>query len=309
MADFDPCSFHYQQMRTRFEAEAGIMWYAMDPSPRPCFNPILLKELKKFVDSLSYLRSTETGGEGNGALLYTVFASKHPGIFNLGGDLELILRLVQDRDEEGLKDYAKLCIDVVYSGMINHDQPITTISLVQGDAMGGGFEAALCNNVIIAERRARFGFPEVLFNLFPGMGAHKLLERRLDPGRVEKMILSGRLYTAAELYGMGLVDVLAEDGEGENAVYRFVQAHSRRANAFLSVLRVRQRLHPVSYDELTGISHIWVDTALRLGERDIRLMQRLLKAQDSMAGLSSVGQEAPQDTIGKRHAPSLSPWR
>jgi len=48
--------------------------------------------------------------------------------------------------------------------------PLTTISLAQGDALGGGFEAALSCSVIIAERRARFGFPEVMFNLFPGMG-------------------------------------------------------------------------------------------------------------------------------------------
>ena len=50
--------------------------------------------------------------------------------------------------------------------------PFTTISLVQGDALGGGFEAALCGDIIIAEKQARFGFPEVLFNLFPGMGAY-----------------------------------------------------------------------------------------------------------------------------------------
>jgi len=289
VVDLDPHLFRYQQIQTRFEPEDGIMWYSMAPSPRPCFNPVLLKELKKFVDSLAHLRNGETGGEGNGTLRYTVFASKQPGIFSLGGDLELFARLVQDGDAEGLREYAKSCIDVVYSGMVNHDLPITTISLIQGDAMGGGFEAALCNNVLIAEKSAKFGFPEVLFNLFPGMGAHKLLTRRLDPVRAEKMILSGRLYAAAELYEMGLIDVLAEDGDGEKAVYRFVRDHSRRRNAFQAVLRVKQRMHPVSYDELIEIAYIWVDAALCLGEKDIRLMERILKAQDRMAGVPAAG--------------------
>ena len=202
----------------------------------------------------------------------------------MGGDLEILSRLARGGDIEGLRAYAKACIDVVYSGMRNHHLPITTISLVQGDAMGGGFEAALCNNVVIAEKRARFGFPEVLFNLFPGMGAHKLLSRRLNPGRVEKLISSGNMYGAEELHEMGLVDVVADDGDGENAVYQFVRNHSRRTNAFQSLLRVRDRLHPVSYEELIAIADIWVDAVIMLEERDLRLIERLLKAQDRIVG-------------------------
>src|SRR4030067_364615 len=62
----------------------------------------------------------------------------------------------------------------------------------------------------------------------------------------------------------------------------------RRRNPFQSVLRVRHRIHPVSYEELIEISHIWVDAAMQLGERDIRLMERLLKAQDKMVGTLTV---------------------
>src|SRR4030067_364613 len=160
VAYLDPFLYPFQQIHTRFEAEYGIMWYHMDPKPRPCFNPELLKELKKFVDSLAHIHKRASEQEQNGALRYTVFASRHPGVFSLGGDLELLLGLVKARDGEGLRRYAKACIDVVYSGMVNHEVPVTTISLVQGDAMGGGFEAAMCNNVIIAEKSASFGFPE-----------------------------------------------------------------------------------------------------------------------------------------------------
>ncbi len=280
----DPLNYPYQQLRTRYEAEYGIMWYHMAPKPRPCFNPELLQELKKFVDFLPYVHKRAPGMEENGALRYTVFASMHPGVFSLGGDLGVFSRLSRARDIEGMRAYARACIDVVYSGMVNHHLPITTISLVQGDAMGGGFEAALCNNVVIAEKSVKFGFPEILFNLFPGMGAHKLLSRRLSLGRVEKMISGGNIFGAGELHEMGLVDIVADDGDGENAVYQFIRNHSRRRNAFQSLLRVRDLLHPVSYEELIAIADIWVDAAMELGERDLRLMDRLLKAQDKMAG-------------------------
>ena len=150
--------------------------------------------------------------------------------------------------------------------------------------MGGGFEAALCNNVVIAEKSAKFGFPEVLFNLFPGMGAHKLLSRRLDPGRVERLIASGNMYGADEMHEMGLVDIVADDGDGENAVYRFIRNHAPRRNAFLALLRVKERMHPVSYEELIEIADIWVDAAVGLKERDLRLIDRLMKAQDRAAG-------------------------
>jgi len=288
----DPCYRTYRQLEARYEADYGIMWYFMDPKPRPCFNPELLKELKKFVDSLQYFFNMVRPQQENGSLRYTVFASKNKGVFNLGGDLELILRMARDRNKEGLQKYAGACIDVVHSGMVNHNVPVTTISLVQGDAMGGGFEAAMCNNVVIAEKSARFGFPEVLFNLFPGMGAHKLLARRLDPGHAEKMISNGRIYGATELHSMGLVDVLVEDGEGENAVYRFVREHSRRRNAYQSLLRVRNRIHPVSYAELMEIAEIWVDAAMQLGERDLRLIERLLRAQEKIAGSPSEEDQA-----------------
>jgi DSF synthase len=103
---------------------------------------------------------------------YTVLASDVPGVFNLGGDLDLFLRLIEGKDRAGLVAYGKACVHVLHRNYVAHDLPITTISLVQGDCLGGGFEAALSSDILVAERHARFGFPEIVFNLFPGMGAY-----------------------------------------------------------------------------------------------------------------------------------------
>lgn len=270
----------YRQMSTRFDSDYGALWCYMDPKPRPCFNPDLLAEIGKFVSIIGLLNKTEKGG---GPIRFTVLASRTRGVFSLGGDLALFIEAARGRNRDVLRRYARSCVNIVHSGIVGYDLPVTTISLVQGDAMGGGFEAALCNNVVIAERSARFGLPEVMFNLFPGMGAYSLLARRVGAVQAEKMILGGRLYDADELHDMGVVDVLAEDGGGEKAVYDYVTQHLRRRNAYQSVLKARQRIHPITLGELMDIADLWVDAAMNLEAKDIRLMERLVRAQDKIA--------------------------
>jgi DSF synthase len=166
----------------------------------------------------------------------------------------------------------------------NHlDCELTTIALVKGDALGGGFEAALASNVIIAEKGVRMGLPEVLFNLFPGMGAYSLLSRKVGTALAEKIILSGKLYTSDELYEMGIVDILAEKGEGELEVYKYTKAASRYSNSYNAIRKVRDILNVVSYDELIDVAKIWVDTAFKLTEKDLKMMGRLVERQNNIA--------------------------
>src|SRR3546814_20319266 len=97
------------------------------------------------------------------------------------------------------------------------DLPMLTIGLVQGAALGGGFEALLSFDYIVAERGATFGLPEILFGLFPGMGAHAILSRKLGSAMADRLIVPNRTYTAEEMYEPGLVHPLAENGEGVEA--------------------------------------------------------------------------------------------
>ena len=168
----------------------------------------------------------------------------------MGGDLAFFADRIRAQDRAALAAYARACIEVVYNNATALDLPIVTIALVQGDALGGGFEAALSCHVVVAEKRAKMGLPEILFNLFPGMGAYSLLARKLDPARAERMILSGRVYEAAELHDMGLVDLLAEDGEGEDVVRHYIARNARRHGAQRSLCEVRRRLNPLTFAEL-----------------------------------------------------------
>jgi len=210
---------------------------------------------------------------------YAVLASKVPGVYNLGGDLALFSRLIAAQDREALMGYATACIDALHLKMTGFGRGITHITLVQGDALGGGFECALAADVLVAERGSRMGLPEVLFNLFPGMGAYSILSRRIGPAPAERMILSGKVYSAEELHEMGVVDLLAEPGNGEMAVYDYIRQENRGRNSVQAMRAVRDYVNPIRYEELIHITEMWVDAALRLGPRDLRMMDRLVARQ------------------------------
>jgi DSF synthase len=278
----NPLEIKYTQLETRFDPDEGISWVFMNPEGVPCFDQNLLSELRQYHESVEDSGGKIwTDGEAH-SIRYMVLASKIPRVFNLGGQLSLFSQLIRNADRQALTRYATMCIDAMASRIKHCKLPVVTISLVQGDALGGGFEAALTSDIIIAERGSKMGFPEILFNLFPGMGAYSFLARKIGTVQAEMMILSGKLYSAEELYEMGLIDVLVEDGEGEEAVYDYVAKQARRSNGYIGVQKARQRFNPVTYQELMDITSIWVDTALQLCEKDISVMDRFVRSQQKL---------------------------
>ena len=111
------------------------------------------------------------------------------------------------------------------------------------------------------------------------MGAYSLLSRRLSPKLAEEMMLNGVMYSSDELHRMGVVDVLVPKGEGVRAVHEVIRQNRRIAAARLALHRVREVVNPVSHQELMDITRIWVDTALQLGDKQLRIMERLVRAQ------------------------------
>jgi DSF synthase len=275
----------YEQVDTRFDRELGIYWAWMDPKPRSYFNPQLLAELSHYVDTIENGGGTMTDARGErGELRYTVIASRTPGVFNLGGDLALFKSAIQRRDRATLVHYGRSCVDTLFRWWQNCHLPITTISLVQGDALGGGFECALSSSVLVAEEDARMGFPEILFNLFPGMGAYSFLSRKVGRRVTEELITSGTIYTARQLYDLGVVDVIAPTGTGEAAVESYVRKHARAANGRRGIEAIAREMNPLKHEELVRVVELWADAALRLSERDLRMMDRIVRAQRKHAG-------------------------
>ncbi len=263
-------------LKTHYDEKYKASWCLMKAEPRPCFTQRLLSDFHQYIRVVKEEMRESMGEKYD----YIVVGSDVKGVFNLGGDLELFRQYIQSGDRDALFNYAIRCIDILHENISHLDCDLTTIALVQGDALGGGFESALASNVVIAERGVRMGLPEVLFNLFPGMGAYSLLSRRVGTSTAERIILSGKLYTSDELYELGVIDILAEKGEGEMEVYKYIKAANRYSNSYSAIRKVRDICNQISYDELIDIAKIWTDAAFRLNEKDLKMMGRLIKRQD-----------------------------
>lgn len=242
---------------------------------RPCFHPGLMNEMRaaqRIVTGIEQARpSTDPA--------FFVLASQ-ASVFNLGGDLELFANAIRRGEREHLSNYAHLCVDGVYHYHAGFGEHVHSIALVQGAALGGGFEAALSCNTIIAEESATFGLPEVLFDLFPGMGAYNFIERRAGGPVAEQLLLSGRLYNANELLTLGVIDQVVPNGTGVAATEHFIREQKKHPRTRLAVDRMRRRNEVVSCEELHRIADEWVEVALSLTDKSLRTMERFVRAQD-----------------------------
>ncbi|HEY8027477.1 MAG TPA: crotonase/enoyl-CoA hydratase family protein [Burkholderiaceae bacterium] len=280
---FNPLMMNYRQLQIEYDPASRTVWSRMAPISRPCFNIDLLHELHSFSEALKLGRDTRSIDGDPQAIEFAILSSNTPGVFSLGGDLEIFQSRIRARDEEALRQYAHLCIRNIWRRLCHYDSNITTISLVQGYALGGGFEAALSADILIAERGSRFALPEILFNLFPGMGALSLLGRKIGMPKARAMLLSGESYSAEEMHDFGIVQVLAESGCGEAAVRQWISMNHKTRNGFSGIMRSEQCVSAITYQELIAIVDIWVESALKLGTRDLRMMNRLIRAQERMA--------------------------
>ncbi len=271
-----------EQLRAYYQHESRAMWSRWNPFPRPCFNSRLLADIRAYHDFLARSNAQIDCMGRQHPIEYVILASEMPGVFNLGGDLDLFKKLIGEHDRAELLRYGRACIDVLYSNYTSFDLPVTTISLVQGDALGGGFEAALSGDMIVAEKSARFGFPEILFNLFPGMGAYSFLDRRIGQRGAEELIGSGHIYSAQQMYDKGVVDLVVEDGRGEVEIAAMIDRRKRSQNGFAALAQARRRVHKIQFPELLDVVEVWVDSAMRLNIRDLKLMQRLVSRQNGL---------------------------
>jgi DSF synthase len=87
------------------------------------------------------------------------------------------------------------------------------------------------------------------------------------------------VYSARELYDLGVVDVITADGTGESAVYSYIKKHARQGNGRRAFEKARNECEPITRDEMMRVLEVWLDAAMRLEERDLRMMERLVRAQ------------------------------
>jgi DSF synthase len=270
----------YKTIRLEWSSELRLLRVRTAVKPIQCYSLAAMGELQQMLSDI---------GANPGLLRHFVMTSDVPRVFNFGGDLALFVLLVRAGDIESLKLYGRRCVDLVWWMENAANLGIHTTVLSQGDTLGGGLESVLPFHRIIFEKSAQAGFPEVLFNLFPGMGAWDFTIRKAGFAVANEMILSGRLFSADELLYRRVIDVVAEDGAGEQAIEDVVREVDPRHRGTLAALRAQRLAAPIRYETLMAIVDQWAESALGLTDRDLRLMERLARAQARKAGGADEG--------------------
>ncbi len=261
----------FTQLSGYYEEERRTVWMMLRAQPRPCFNHVLIEEIM----NISWLVR-----QAGFAVDFWVTGSLVPEMYNVGGDLNFFVECIQNGRREALRAYARACVDCVHAASRGFDTGAISLAMVEGSALGGGFEAALAHHFVLAQRDARLGFPEIAFNLFPGMGGYSLVARRSGMKLAEELIYKGESHTAEWYAQQGLVDELFEPGQSYLAVRTFIDTLQPRLNGVRAMLRARQRVMQLPRSELMDITEDWVDAAFCLQPKDVAYMERLVQLQN-----------------------------
>jgi DSF synthase len=265
----------YKTIRLEWSSEWRLLRVRASVKPIQCYSLAAMIEMQQVLDDIS---------ANPGLVRHLVLTSDVPKVFNFGGDLALFVLLVRAGDVDSLRLYGMKCVDMVWWLENAAHLGVHTTVMAAGDTLGGGLESVLPFHRIIFEKSAQAGFPEVLFNLFPGMGAWDFTIRRAGFAVANEMILSGHLYNADELMYRRLIDMVVPDGEGEAAIDRVVREVDPRHRGTIAALRAQRTAAPVRRESLVAIVDQWADSAMGLTDRDLRLMERLARAQVRKAG-------------------------
>lgn len=262
---------HLTQLAAYYEEERRTLWMLLKAEPRPCFNHLLIEEIM----NLSYV------AQNSGlAIDFWVTGSLVPSMFNTGGDLSFFVESIKSGRREALRAYARACVDCIHAAAKGFGTGAVSIAMIEGSALGGGFEAALAHHFILAQNNARMGFPEIAFNLFPGMGGYSLVARRSGMRLAEELICEGESHTAEWFEQHGLTDRLFQPGEAYRSTRTFIDSLRPKLNGVRAMLKARQRVLQLTRAELMDITEDWVDFAFTLEPKDLAYMERLVQLQN-----------------------------
>ena len=231
----------FSQLKAFYEEERRVMWMMLRSEPRPCFNQQLVSDI---------IRLARAARESGLRFDFWVTGSLVPEIFNVGGDLNFFVEVIRKGERDRLMAYARSCIDGVWEIYNGFGTEAISIAMIEGSALGGGFEAALAHHYVIAQKGAKLGFPEIAFNLFPGMGGYSLVARKSNMHVAETLISTGESRLAEWHAEKGLVDQVFEPGDAFLATRTFIDLVRPMLNGTRAMLRARQRVLPLSRSEL-----------------------------------------------------------
>src|SRR5216683_885923 len=231
----------------------GIVELALDRPPANEIGLAMLEDLERFVSSLPALESKAST---------LILCSEQKAGFSAGADLRELYEQAQKMDASSAAKGVREFLERIHAVLNRLDtSPLTTIAAVHGVCFGGGFELALVCDLIIADKMARFCFPELRLGLIPGFGGIPRLKRDLGNAVVRDLLLTGRSFNATKAQQVGLVSQVVGEGESLKAARgtagQFGKFDRRTAIA------AKKFIKPIPYDELQQEIDIFCDLFTR----------------------------------------------
>ena len=224
-----------------WEMTEGVVELALHREPLNEIGSLTLDELEEFIEEL------ETATSRASALI--IYSSAAAGILGGRGPARALRHVAAScRWSERVAGVRQFLERIHRVLNIIDASPLTTIAAVHGVCFGGGFELALACDLIIADKMARFCFPELRLGLIPGFGGIPRLKRDLGNAVVRDLLLTGRSFNAQKAQAIGLVSQVAAEGEA----LRVARATAAQIGKFDRHTRVtaKQFIKPIPYNEL-----------------------------------------------------------
>jgi len=230
----------FQGQTLSWDLHDGIIELTLHREPLNEISSSTLEELEKFVTSLDALSQ-----DSHALILHSSLKSG----FCAGADLRQLYGWIQEYGQSEVANHARQYLERIHAVMNALDAaPLTTIAAVHGVTFGGGFELALTCDLIIADKLARFCFPELRLGLIPSFGGIPRLKRDLGNAVVRDLLLTGRSFNTTKAQQIGLVSQVV--GEGE--VLRSARATAKQIGKFdpTTAVLAKRFIKPIPLDEL-----------------------------------------------------------
>ncbi|RTZ65519.1 MAG: hypothetical protein DSZ29_04270 [Aquificaceae bacterium] len=141
---------------------------------------------------------------------------------------------------------------------------------------------------MFSEKRSTFSFPEALFGFFPGMGAYDLFRRFAGDLEADRAFITGKRYSAQELKLMGGIYSLVEEGQGTQAIEKFIADRNKNKSSHQALHKIKQYQQNISYESLKFSIDLWVETAMQLTEKNLRMMHILTRRQKKKGSVNTI---------------------
>lgn len=265
------------QLKLEYELATKTLWVTIAPEPKPVFTFDLVGSLYKLQRAVVSLWNRDRYIQS--PIRFFAYRASGP-IFTFGGDLDFYLACIAKGDHAALQEYARLSIEAVLGNASSLYGSAITLATIEGKAVGGGIDAPLSCNVVIAEEQVSFSYPEIKFNHFP-IAAVAVLSRRMGSKQAHKLLTTAAELSASEFEAAGALDAVVPVGTGEAWLRKYaaetLRMHGARLNLFEAFYRRRANEFKT---ELKLLAEAWSTYMLKLTPMEISRLQRVSVGQD-----------------------------